>query len=167
MKLLTIKRNFVSFLALCSFSLFVFGGCSNKFNKEEAVFVDFGSNGMTPGYSYLLQPENLADSASSKHATFNLSVLVRYTENCNLKELPLTLEFLPNIHDSIDNREIAVPLFDNTDNRFGSGNFTLYETEFPLAENISIDDSTYLTASTTEKDTQGIKAIGLIIRSLN
>ncbi|MCH5227408.1 MAG: hypothetical protein J1F16_06305 [Muribaculaceae bacterium] len=144
-----------------------FSSCSLK---EESIvssdFVEFGHDGIVPDKEYVFYPfESVSDTVSSH--TFAVSLIVRYTDLCKIKSLPLNIEKGSIWSDSISNFQVELPLFQLNDNSNGKGNFGLYQTLFPLFPSIQNEEGSFISISSSSKDTKGIISMGIITEALN
>ena len=134
-------------------------GCDNKNRDSSFLFFDFGNEGMISGREYIFYPNDSSYfPPHNNDAVFYL--LIRYTDNCKINSLPVSIEYTSLMNDSTTVNFIDIPLFDDTDKFLGKGNFGVYERLFPL--NLKISADSYISVLTQEKNTTGIISLGLL-----
>lgn len=148
-------------------SFFIVGsGCISKENLPYASlsnFIEFGSHGMQPSIEYVFSP---FDSISKIDKDFfSIMVVIRYSERCRIRSLPLNIEYL-SATDSIISKNLLVNLFHNDGTVVGYGNYGIYEVKFPLLNEIKPSPEFFVSISTQEKATSGIISLGLITNIL-
>ncbi|MCH5229825.1 MAG: hypothetical protein J1F12_07540 [Muribaculaceae bacterium] len=127
---------------------------------EEAEYINFDAEGLKSSIEYTLAPVktfNLKDSANY----CSLYIMVRYTDSCLIRQLPLSVEYSLANSNAVSTDKINIPLFDQEGVSYGHGNLTLYETSYLLKENAQIDNCFYLSFETPEKNTEGIISVGI------
>lgn len=143
--------------------LFYNAGCSEKQNFCKSEFIEFNESGMIPGKEYLFSQLNDSSCLSSSKL-FNIVLTIRYTDQCEINVLPLSVDYLSTQTDSIENISIMTPLFDNRGENLGVGNFGFYENEIPLFESRLPHDEFFVSIKTDEPKTKGIISAGIIIK---
>ena len=120
---------------------------------------------MTTHEEYTFYPFDEIDSKYSK-GLFDLYVSLRYTEACKLNYLPLKIEFASLEKDSIKEKSLNIPLFDDRGNYKGRGNLGIYESEVILENKQPFEEGFFISISTTETDTEGIISLGIISKKV-
>ena len=158
-------KNFwlLSLLGLMSLS-----GCKNlPFIDKDSIFssyVDFGAGKMMPDEDYLFDFfDSIPDVKKLKDVSVEVSV--RYTDRCKIKSLPLNVETASLYSDSIELRQIDIPLFNENDEFQGQGNFGIFETNYTLSQLPEIPEGFFVDISTPEKNTRGIISLGISVTS--
>lgn len=136
--------------------------CKQKDMVSQSVFQEFGSEGMVPLKEYVFLPFDSLVSSSSD-SVFDISIAVRYSDRCRLRDLPLNVETVSFSADTIFFSNISVPLFDAEDSLEGKGNFGIYEQTYPLLKHQKPDERLSIAVSSHEKLLEGILALGVII----
>lgn len=98
---------------------------------------------------------------------YNLFLIVRYTEKCRLKNLPLNIEYASLNRDSVISLNINIPLYNSNGRPVGYGNYGLYETSYALLEKINPEEGFYIAVKTHEENTPGINSLGIVCRKQN
>lgn len=154
-----ISKSFLLLLFVACFS------CSDNKIPYNSEFYDFGHKGMEARKEYLFYPfKDQEDSTSKK--SYNINLILRYSDKCEIKCLPLDVEAGSLWRDSLLHARIPVRLFDDEDNVAGKGNYGVFETEVPVLHTDSIMDGMYISISTLEKHTDGIVSLGIVTQSL-
>lgn len=155
-------------LSLSWISLFItfFTGCRSDSASGYSSFMDFDDKGLSPGMQYMILPVENIDEDILKDTKFSTSLVVRYTDKCKIRELPLNLEYILNRGDSIGSEDIKLTLFDKEEDYFGRGNYSLYQKEIKLADSILLDDDAFVSIATFDKNTAGIVSMGIVCRPL-
>ena len=149
-----------NFQVICILLVLMMGSCSSKSGEEWSEFIDFGSDGMIPHREYLLYPfQNHLEDSIQKEATIYIGI--RYTDNCKVKNLPLNVEYSSLLADTIRERQIDIPLFENQGGENANSHLGIYEKYVLLRPNLLIDSSQYFLLSTDTQDTKGIISIGI------
>lgn len=160
----------VLFPILFSFAVIAVTGCNKMHNPSKNFtlcdFIEFDGNGMTPDVEYMLNP---FDSISKEFIDkdFSLSLDIRYNEGCEIRTLPLIIQYPDLLQDTIVKKEISMPLFNKEDRAMGIGNYGIYESNLLLIDNIKSSDTFFISISTREPHTSGIISIGVIGLHLN
>lgn len=158
------------FLSAALLSLFFLtGACgrSQNINKAGAQFYNLDSRGLSRDVPYELNlGDNLNYDSLSNHL-YNISFIVRYSENCRLKMLPLDLEVIYNLEDSLIKKHLDLPLFDNNDIIEGKGAYGVYRIETPLDSNQKIDQSFSIVVTSHQEETPGILSFGVSWNNIN
>lgn len=158
------KRIFIySFLWLCF--LIALGGCQN--NKTHwSEFYNFGSNGMGKETEYVYYP--FGDSITLKdNNIYSIDIVARYSQECQLTNLPLKIEYASLINDSIKQSQLLLPLFDKENKIVGRGNFNVYESSVNFLKNLNSEDGFFMSISTIEESTKGILSLGIVCYKTN
>lgn len=134
--------------------------CKENMNIKSTEFYDFTQEGMVPKLEYIFYPfKECEDSAS---VDYDLYLLLRYSDNCNLKELPLNIEYSSLSEDSVKNMHLKLDLFDRDDKKNGKGNFGIFETECLLLKNQKYQEGFFISVSTEELRTRGVLSMGVL-----
>lgn len=158
------KRINTSYLLFFIISNVIFSSCID-INIRESTYVDFNGKGMTTHEEYTFYPFDDIDSKYSK-GLFDLYVSLRYTEACKLNYLPLKIEFASLEKDSIKEKSLNIPLFDDRGNYKGRGNLGIYESEVILENKQPFEEGFFISISTSETDTEGIISLGIISKKV-
>ena len=158
------KRTINFSFLLVFFSLFIFLSCEKNSQFQEASFFDFGEKGMVPNFQYVFYPFK-ALSDSSGNDCFSITLAVRYTSEYKYKNLPLKVEYLSSEPDTIIERILSVPLFDDKDGFTGKGNLGIYEAKVPLIEITGFGEDFFISIETPENNTNGILSLGVICKN--
>lgn len=114
---------------------------------------------MKPGLEYMFYPfEELKDSV----AVINIDLSLRYSDLCELKSLPLLVEYASLENDSIRQMTIQLPLFNDEGELDGKGNFGVYEKKLSLFKNLKREEGFFISVSTPEIKTNGILSLGIV-----
>lgn len=116
---------------------------------------------MIPDVSYEFRPWIAHNSDSLSNDLYSLYLLIRFTEKCRIRELPLDIEMTCNTEDSLIRKHIEVTLFNEEDKVKGEGNYGIYRTEVNFASECRLDENFYISVETSEKDTQGVVSLGV------
>lgn len=135
--------------------------CREDKDKMGSSFIDLGIDGMTQDYQYIFQPLESLYFDSISTSRFNVELILRYTDKCRFKELPLVTESFLKLNDTIDTREMSIPLFNQEGKVKGKGNYGIYQEEVPFLQDQELDENFFISLSTTEPDTEGIVALGV------
>lgn len=142
--------------------------CSYLPEKKNAfaAFIDLGHEGMVENVEYLLRPPFANEADSLKFSEFAgkpcaVSLVVRYSNQCPMKSLPLSVEALYNIDDSVINQKFKIDLFDRNGAPVSPGNYGVYQARLPLTENQILDYNFYVSVSTPQQNASGILALGV------
>ncbi|MCH5224537.1 MAG: hypothetical protein J1D77_01010 [Muribaculaceae bacterium] len=140
---------------------FLFSGCRPHSTLEGEEFLDLGFKGLIQFYQYEFRPfSEMPENFLANHKC-DISIVVRFSERCKIKSLPLKAEYLLATEENVRNKTIEIPLFNDSDIENGKGNFGLYEVEYPLIEDVVVDDCCFIALSTWVPDSQGVIAMGL------
>lgn len=143
------------------FGLTVLTSCiKNKDYKEGSYFV-FDEKGMFPYREYTFYPFEKFEGSSPKNV-FSIFISLRYTDSCNLKFLPLKIEYASLVKDSIIEKNINIPLYDDNGLFKGKGNLGIYESEISLIKKQHFEEGFFISISTPETNTEGIISLGII-----
>lgn len=137
--------------------------CSDKSNIILSEFIDFGSNGIIAEKIYFFEPfknHTFADSCFQG----DLSLIIRYSDKCDIKTLPLYVEYMLSEQDTIDNKNLEIQLFDEGGESKGTCTFSINEIETPLFQNAKIDDYFFVSIKTKIENAPGILAAGIIVK---
>ena len=146
-------------LLFLSFSFLT--GCNQENEACNADFYDLGAEGMQPDVEYLFnQP--------LEHKSYNVNLVIRYTNKCRLKSFPLNMEYYSFSGDSVEYEIRTIPITHNMDSNkkddfiiLNKGNFGVYEQQVELLKNFEIGDGSYITLS-TPVNVAGLISLGLI-----
>lgn len=136
--------------------------CQKSDNIHSNIFIDFGKEGLIQNKEYAIQ-SSLDSVLFSKKNHSSINLVVRYTDSCKIKTLPLQVETILSSDDSIKNFKVELELFDDYGKNKGSGNFGIYEIKYPLIENNRIDHEFKISIMTEEKQTEGIISLGITV----
>ena len=126
---------------------------------QNVMFFDFGDSGMISHNFYNFIPfDNLEPDSTG---LYNIDIIIRYTDKCQLQYLPLKIECSSFKLDSISQFNLSVALFNDDNKNEGKGRFGFYESVTPLKIDVPFDEGLNIAVSTVEKDTQGIISLGL------
>lgn len=150
------------YLFLLSSILLSFLSCHHNPEAINVSFHNFGPNGMMPDEEYIFSPFENLDYDSLIISKYDISLIIRYSDKCRIKQLPLKIESSSFNFDTIYNSEISAILFDDKNKNSGKGGLGSYETIIPFRDNESFDKGLSLAISTPEKNAQGIIALGVI-----
>lgn len=153
-------KNFFIFLFLFAILL----SCSDRSQSNNSKFYNFDHNGMLSDFEYLFAPVDTVSENLDKNSILP-TLIIRFNDKCQIKKLPLSLEYSSMMADSIFKSEIEIPLFNDRGVIKGRGNFGIYEASIPLNLEINDPDGFYLTVSTPEKITEGILALGVMFNN--
>ena len=147
-------------LLIIGLSLFV-TSCTDSTNQNFISYINYGKEGMIPCQEYIFDK---FDSTFIKENDSSLSVFltIRYNDETNIQNLPLKIEW-PDDSDSIHDKEFIIPLFNKDDVLEGKGNYGIFENNYFLFNVIKPDDTFFISVSTTEKNTSGILALGILL----
>lgn len=149
-------------LILFGIYIFSLSSCQRIELYGSSEFVDFDHSGFTPGKEYLFVPfENLVDS-QFKDSLFNVSVAIRYSANCPLKSVPLSVEYYSPEVDSIVNLKINVNLFGKDNDPLGKGHYGIYELLFPLLKEMKPIEDFTISLMSQQANGEGIAAFGVV-----
>lgn len=151
------NKSIISIGGMMLLSALVFLSCGSK-NSE---FYDYGSEGLQPEVEYIFYPFDSLHSHKADLSSKELLLLIRYSELCDLKELPLSVEWSSLEQDSVRECKIKVPLFNQENTYIGKGNFGIFETTYPLMVIDKPQEGLYISLSTQEKETKGILSLGV------
>ncbi|MCH5231429.1 MAG: hypothetical protein J1F43_06500 [Muribaculaceae bacterium] len=121
---------------------------------------------MTPDKEYLFTPFDGISFDSIQKPDYSVELIVRYSDRCAIKELPLKFETISIFNDSIIERELKVKLFNDDDEISGSGNYGIYQTQIPLFPKVLADENFFITFSTPERITSGLLSLGVKLDKL-
>ncbi|MCH5235709.1 MAG: hypothetical protein J1E16_10480 [Muribaculaceae bacterium] len=130
-------------------------------DNKEGNYILFGDKGMAPHREYTFYPFESIDKNLSKDL-FSISISLRYTDSCKFKFLPLKVEYASLVNDSIIEKNIKIPLFDDNGRYKGKGNLGIYESEISLINNQPFEEGFFISLSTFETKTEGIISLGVI-----
>ena len=155
-------KRFGLFACSLLFSLLLLSGCHHVNHADDSCFYEFDEKGPAPlvEYSFFPFKNGRIDSVAIKK--YDLALVVRFNDKCQLKQLPLSIETSSFNRDEISKSKIVIDLFDNNNNSLGKGNFGLYECEIPLAENIDFDEGLCLSIETSQPYVAGVLALGIV-----
>ncbi|MCH5238769.1 MAG: hypothetical protein J1F38_00955 [Muribaculaceae bacterium] len=151
----------VKFLLLPTLLLLAITSCNRTERSGNVVFLDLGSNGMTPHAEYVFENLGNLTPDTLPPMNYDLSLVVRYNENCVLQELPLKMETLLNLNDSLRSMDINLPLFSAEGENLGKGAYGVYQREVKLFSDVPLDENFFLSVSTEAENTVGILSLGL------
>lgn len=154
------KRN-KSLIILIFLTFLLNGACRETSINHKIDFIDFGHVGMIPSEQYIFQPFKEIENDSLNINKYDISIILRYTDKCSLKFLPLQIEASSYNYDSIYNYKLEAILFEDDTTFTSNKNYGLYETEILLLVAETYDEGLNLAISTYEKDTKGIISLGL------
>lgn len=153
-------------LFFISSMLLIFVSCKDISDVKESQFYNFEKSGMGENVEYLFNPfeGNFDNNIQNK---YDIIIEVRYSDKCRLKSLPLNVELSSLKNDSIHQRKISIPLFDDKDNFQGKGHFGVFESNFELLKSHVIEEGLNICVSTPEVDSSGILALGVVVKNRN
>lgn len=140
--------------------IFTFWACNSE-NNSTVEFINFGNSGMVAFQEYVFRPYDRFNTDTVAEFVKSISIIVRYSENCNIKSLPLKIEALYKADEPIITDTIKVDLFDNSGHKKGKGNFGIFQTRYLLKQNQPIDPLSFISISTSESATPGVIALGV------
>ncbi len=139
-------------------------GCSSGMTPEYSCFRSVSPSGWSRDYP--LEFNLGEDSMLTKGGPYDLSVVVRNTERCNLRTLWLAVETIG--YDATMRRDtIGVNLCDSLGSWTGNGSHGIYESvaivrrKFKLPQGMDVT----VTPADTASEVKGISDIGLILTS--
>ena len=156
-----IKLNLILHFLLFLVCIGSFTNCKDRSDILYSEFIQFGNTGMIPFQDYVF--ETNLDSLYQKVSS-DASVMLRYSDLCDLKTLSLKIESSALNSDSIFQKDISIPLFDETGFNKKRDGYGLYEIEIPILNDIDKSEGSFISLLTPDYNTKGIIAIGLIIK---
>lgn len=147
------------FYSFCFFLFISLVGCSKPDTVTQEDFLDLGREGFIPGVDYSFFPFK-DDSLNVNKGMYNFDLVIRFSDKCKIKSLPLEIQYPVLNSDSMVSKKINAPLFDGNDESMGKGNFGLFETKVKIIEKVEVDDSFYFSVMTEDPNTAGVVSIG-------
>lgn len=124
-------------------------------------YQNFGTEGIVPEQDYVFYPfQNIDKPETNK--PYEISLVIRISDLCRIKELPLNIETGSPLLDSIYSFNLKVNLYNDSDLMKGKGNMGISEISVPLFSEINFDSDRFISLSTPEKETKGIISLGII-----
>lgn len=145
--------------------LIALSSCIKNSEIKEATFVNFGENGLQPNEQFTFYPFEKIKHPNSKD-DYSISISIRYLDICELKYLPLKIEYASLENDSIIEKKIIIPLFDNNGIYKGKGNLGLYESETDILSSQPFENGFFVSITSPEVKTQGILSLGVISKRI-
>ena len=137
--------------------------CAKNKNELNGSFYDFNDKGIETAREYVFYPFMKMSRDSLEFNKYDLMMVVRYSDKCEVKELPVNIEISSYNKDSISFNRLSLVLFDDENLFLNKKGFGFYEVSFPVLENIPFDEGLTIAISTKEKETRGIVALGIIV----
>lgn len=143
----------------------ILSACGWNEAKGNFKFYDIADREISPEEVFSFRPFELNPNQSSDTIAMNdrykVNLIVRYTDNCKIKGVPLEVEMTSMKMDSVFSCHLEVPLFDNEDNALGKGSYGVFETEQTIPFNPIFDPDLEITVSPTQEIPSGIISLGI------
>lgn len=150
--------------SLLFFPLLFLFSCREKIGIQNIEFYDFGKKGMLKNVEYIFNPFN--DSIVLKDdKDYKVALIIRYSDECQVKSLPLNIEYASLVNDSIKEKKIVLPLFDEQKYNNGKSNFGVYESEYLLFERQAPEDGFFISIVSPTSDIEGLLSLGIILKN--
>lgn len=127
----------------------------------EETFINLEHHNMVPDYVYEFHPFEYIPDDSLENKRFDIGIIVRYSDKCEIKELPLRVEYMLNLQDSLVAVDKTTILFDDSDEKLGKGNYGIFETDFELVKDVVLDNNFMIYVSTPQQGATGIISLGV------
>ena len=119
---------------------------------------------MLKNVEYIFNPFN--DSIVLKDdKDYKVALIIRYSDECKVKSLPLNIEYASLVNDSIKEKKIVLPLFDEQKYNNGKSNFGVYESEYLLFECQAPEDGFFISIVSPTSDIEGLLSLGIILKN--
>lgn len=167
MRIVIMKRVInISFILLIP--LLIHTSCKKSEDLEESCFYDFDREGMKPDLQYIFNPfKDFQDSLKiNEKEIYSIDLIIRYSELCELRKIPLDVEYASLDNDSLKTKRIEISLYDESDYIEGKGNYGIYDVTVPFLKHQVVEKGFYISISTPEKSTHGILSLGIICKNI-
>ena len=153
-------KRFVKYYFIIIILIFL-NSCINKDLKSFSSYEDFNGQGMVPYREYMFFPFKEMEKYKDTE-NFSISIEVRYSDKCNIRYLPLKVEYSSLERDTIDTSLINIPLFDANGQNTGKGNYGIFDYRVNVLPHQKPEEGFFMALSTEERNTNGILALGVI-----
>lgn len=145
---------FVSFLFLM-----IMLACGNNQQIIYSQFIEFKNSELNKNENYIFNTA-VKDSISLKKNGNKSLLMVRYSDSCNVSELPLKIEYSTS-EGTICSEDLIISLFQRNNYDSDRDGFGVYETEISLPFSPDHNEGGFVAISSHEK-IKGVLAIGLM-----
>ena len=144
----------------------LFSACKEKEVILNSEFYELNYEGLLSGKEYLFSPFNSLADSSFDEKKFNICLVIRYSEICRLKNLPLRIECSSPLRDTISYQNLNLELFDNDDFPIGHGHYGIFELKKCLYRDMNPIENFALSVSSDLKETNGILSLGILCEEI-
>ncbi len=131
-----------------------------------SVVQDFGEEGIPPGIVFDLSTSP-QDSAALSDRLCDIILTLRYTKNCRSREVIFNIEQNSLSHTKPDSSQVTFHLFSPSGRALGKGSYGVFEVSDTIRKGYKVPDGYVVSATSPlpQSATEGVKSLGLIIKS--